>query len=141
MYNKIVTTTETAVCHLFIHCCFKDDAFVEAEVDEVAEKFVTLDMHKDLNFKEEVKNYKLYKANITDEKAYLEYLIKLISPSNEAALYSYCLELGVSDAALDPSEKKLFETLGNILGLTVEEQSIIQKLMVQREVVKTNKFF
>ena len=141
MYQELITTTEKAVCHLFIHCCFKDDAFVEAEVDEVAQKFVVLDMHKDLNFKEEVKNYKSYKTNVTNEKEYLEYLIKLISPANEAALYSYCLELGLSDEMLDPMEKKLFEMLGNILGLTEEEQSIIQKLMVQREVVKTNKFF
>ena len=65
----------------------------------------------------------------------------MINPANEAALFSYCVELGVIDAVLDPSEKKLFDTLGNILGLTAEEQSIIQKLMVQREVVKTNKFF
>jgi len=141
MYQKLITTTDKAVCHLFIYCCFKDDAFVEAEVDEVAQKFVALDMHKDLDFKEEVRNYKSYKTEITDEKEYLQYLIKLIHPANEAALYSYCLELGVSDSALDPAEKKLFETLGNILGLTQEEQSIIQKLMVQREVVKTNKFF
>src|SRR5690242_13023680 len=103
MYEKIVTTTDKALCHLFIHCCFKDDAFVEAEVDEVAEKFVALDMHKDLNFKEEVKNYKSYKTNIIDEKEYLQFLIKLITPANEGALYSYCLELGVSDSALDPA--------------------------------------
>jgi len=67
--------------------------------------------------------------------------MKLINPPNEAALYSYCLELGVSDSTLDASEKKLFEVLGNVLKLTDEEQSIIQKLMVQRKVVKTNKFF
>src|SRR5207249_3067545 len=124
-----------------IHCCFKDDVFVEEEIDEAAEKFVALDMHKNLNFKEEVRNYKTYKSGITDEQEYLQYLIKLINPANEAALYSYCLELGVSDSALDPSEKKLFEMIGNILGLPEEEQSIIQRLMVQREVVKTNKFF
>jgi tellurite resistance protein len=141
MYQQFITTTDNAVCHLFIHCCFRDDAFVEAEVDEVAEKFVALDMHKNLNFKEEVRNYKSYKASITDEKEYLQYLINRIKPANEAALYSYCLELGVSDSTLDPMEKKLFETLGQLLGLTIEEQSIIQKLMVQREVVKTNKFF
>lgn len=141
MYQKLITTTDKAVCHLFIHCCFKDDAFVEAEVDEVAQKFVALDMHKDLDFKDEVKNYKSYKAEITDEKEYLQYLMKLINPANEAALYSYCLELGVSDSVLELTEKKLFETLGNTLELTQEEQSIIQKLMVQREVVKTNKFF
>jgi hypothetical protein len=141
MYKTLITTTDKALCHLFIHCCFKDDAFVEAEIDEAAEKFVQLNMHKELNFKEEVKNYRSYKASIANEREYLEYLMKLIHPANEAALYSYCLELGVSDSMLDVSEKKLFDLLGNILKLTEEEQSIIQKLMIEREVVKTNKFF
>ena len=141
MYQTLVTSTNKAVCHLFIHCCLRDDVFSEAEVDEAAQKFVVLNMHKDLNFKTEVKNYRSYKADITDEKEYLQYLVKLISPTNEAALYSYCLELGVSDSALDSAEKKLFEILGSILSLTPEEQSIIQKLIVQREVVKANNFF
>lgn len=141
MYKTLVTSTDKALCHLFIHCCFKDDVFVEEEIDEAAAKFVALDMHKNLNFKQEVKHYRSYKDEIINEHEYLEYLIKLISPASEAALYSYCLELGLSDAALDASEKKLFDVIGDILSLTREEQSIIQKLMVQREVVKTNKFF
>lgn len=141
MYKTFVTTPEKALCHLFVHCCLKDDVFVEEEVDEAAAKFVALDMHKDLNFKNEVRNYRAYKGEIGSEREYLEYLVGQISPTNEAALYSYCLELGLSDAVLDEPEKKFFETLGSVLGLTTEEQSIIQKLMVQREVVKTNKFF
>lgn len=141
MYKTFVTTTDKALCHLFIHCCFKDDVFVQEEIDEAATKFVALNMHKQLNFKDEIRNYRAYKGDITNEKEYLEHLIKLISPSNEAALYSYCLELAISDSTLDPPEKRFFETLGSILRLTEEEQSIIQKLMIQREVVKTNKFF
>lgn len=141
MYKTFVTTTDKALCHLFIHCCFKDDVFVQEEIDEAAAKFVALNMHKQLNFKDEVRNYRAYKSEITNEKEYLEHLIKLISPANELALYSYCIELGVSDSALDAAEKKFFETLGSILKLTGEEQSIIQKMMIQREVVKANKFF
>lgn len=141
MYKTFVTTTDKALCHLFVHCCFKDDVFVKEEIDEAANKFVALNMHTQLNFKDEVNHYRAYKDEIANEKAYVEYLIKLINPANELALYSYCLELGVSDSALDSTEKKFFEILGNILNLTGEEQSIMQKLMIQREVVKTNKFF
>ena len=141
MYKTFVTTTDKALSHLFIHCCFKDDVFVKEEIDEAANKFVALNMHTQLNFKDEVSHYRAYKDEIANEKEYVDYLIKLINPANELALYSYCLELGVSDSALDSAEKKFFETLGNILKLTQEEQSIMQKLMVQREVVKTNKFF
>jgi hypothetical protein len=141
MYKTFVTTTDKALCHLFIHCCFKDDVFVQEEIDEAAAKFVALNMHKQLNFKDEVRNYRAYKGEITNEKEYLDHLIKFIGPANEAALYSYCLELGVSDSSLDTTEKKFFEVLGSVLKLTEEEQSIIQKLIIQREVVKTNKFF
>src|SRR5436190_2395127 len=103
MYRTYITSTDQALCHLFIHCCFKDDALVEKEIDEVAAKFVALDLHKNLNFKDEVHRYKSYKSEIPDESKYLKYLIMFINPVNEAALYSYCLELGVSDSSLDVS--------------------------------------
>ncbi|SRR6266540_1667947 len=141
MYDTLITTPDAALCHLFIHCCFKDGEFKKAEIDEAADKFVLLELHKELNFKDEIHKYKSYRNAIEDEAKYLEYLIKLINPTNEAALYSHCLELCLSDSQLDASENKLFETLGNILQLTEEEQNTIKKLMIQREVVKTNKFF
>ena len=141
MYDTLITTSDAAVCHLFIHCCFKDGEFKQTEIDEAADKFVSLELHKELNFKNELHNYRAYRNMIEDETKYLEYLIKLINPTNETALYSYCLELCLSDSQLDASENKLFETLGDILQLNEQEQSTIQKLMIQREVVKTNKFF
>jgi hypothetical protein len=88
-----------------------------------------------------MRNYKSYQIAITDEVKYLEYLIKLINPTNEAALYSHCLELCLSDSQLDTLENKLFDILGTILQLTEAEQNIIKKIMIQRQVVKTNKFF
>jgi hypothetical protein len=141
MYDTLITTPDVALCHLFIHCCFKDGEFKQTEIDLAADKFVSLELHKELNFKDEMRNYKSYQIAITDEVKYLEYLIKLINPTNEAALYSHCLELCLSDSQLDTLENKLFDILGNILQLTEAEQNIIKKIMIQREVVKTNKFF
>jgi hypothetical protein len=141
MYDTLITTPDVALCHLFIHCCFKDGEFKQTEIDLAADKFVSLELHKELNFKDEMRNYKSYQIAITDEVKYLEYLIKLINPTNEAALYSHCLELCLSDSQLDTLENKLLDILGNILQLTEAEQNIIKKIMIQREVVKTNKFF
>ena len=141
MYDTLITTPDVALCHLFIHCCFKDGEFKRAEIDVAADKLVSLDLHKELNFKNEMRNYKSYQNAITDETKYLEYLIKLINPTNDAALYSHCLELCLSDSQLDTLENKLLDILGNILQLTEAEQNIIKKIMIQREVVKTNKFF
>jgi hypothetical protein len=141
MYTTVVKTSDIALCHLFLHCCFKDGQFTEAEIDEVSGKFVELGLNKDLNFKDQLHNYKLYRNTITDEANYIKFLIQLINPTNEAALYSYCIELGLSDSSFDFSEKKLMETLGTVLELNESEQSIIQKLMVQRKVVETQKFF
>lgn len=141
MYDTLIQEPDKALSHLFLHCCFKDGKFTEAEIDDISAKFVALSLHKDLNFKQELQEYRTYKDLIDNETSYLQHLIKLINPTNEAALYSYCLELALSDASLDVSEKKLFDTLGTILELTGEEQNTIQKLMVQRKVVETNRFF
>lgn len=142
MYQTHINSTETAVCHLFLHCCFKDGEFTEAEIDEVAEKFTRLDLQKNLNFKDELRQYRAYRETIiTTETDYLQYLVKLINATNEFALYSYCLELSLSDAALEFTEKKFLETLGALLDINEAEQSAVQKLMVQRKVVETQKFF
>ena len=54
MYNDYITTQNEAICHLFLHCCYKDGKFSHEEVDSVSAKFVDLQIHKDLNFKEEL---------------------------------------------------------------------------------------
>lgn len=142
MYQPYIKSPDTALCHLFLHCCFKDGEFTEAEIDEVAEKFTKLDMQKSLNFKDELREYRSYRETIiTSEQAYLQHLVKLINATNEFALYSYCAELSLSDAALEFTEKKFLENLGSLLEIDEAEQSIIQKLMVQRKVVETQKFF
>ena len=82
----------------------KDGVLSEAETDGLAERFVTLGMQKNMSFKDEMDAYKLYKNDITDERRYLEWLVKLINPANELALYSHCVELTVSDELMDASE-------------------------------------
>ena len=141
MYNTYIDTPDKAVCHLFLHCCFRDGSFTEAEIDAVSAKFVTLGLQKDLNFKDEVMQYRSYRETIGDERQYLQDLIKQINPSNELALFSYCLELSLSDNTLVFGEEELLKTIGTILQIDAPEQEIIRKTFLQRQVVAANKFF
>jgi glutaredoxin 2 len=141
MYNEFVETADQAVCHLFLHCCCLDGEFSEAEADDVADKFVRLNLQHNLNFKEELHHYKTYIVQVSDERAYLAHLIKLISPVNELALFSYCIELGVTDLSLDNKEIEFFEKLGEVLNIGTEHHLLIQKLMIQRQLVANQKYF
>lgn len=141
MFENYITNSEEALCHLFLHCCFKDGSFTTEEIDEVSEKFASLEMQKDLNFKDELIKYRSYRGNITDEPAYIAELIKAINPFNSLALYSYCVELGLSDNALELPELNLLKIIASVLEIDEQQQETVQKLMVQRKVVETQKFF
>jgi len=141
MYNTFIDTADKAVCHLFLHCCFRDGSFSEAEIDAVSAKFVTLGLQKDLNFKDELVHYRSYRDAIADERQYIEDLIKQINPTNELALFSYCLELGLSDNALEFEEEELLKIIGTVLQIDAAEQEIARKIFLQRQVVVANKFF
>ncbi len=141
IYTTYVQTTDKALCHLFLHCCYKDGTFTEAEIDNVAAKFTALGLNKELNFKDELVAYKSYRLSIENETQYVKDLIAQINPTSELALFSYCMELGVSDSALDFIEKDLIDTIGNVLQIDEAEQETIQKLMIQRQLVADNKFF
>lgn len=141
MYRELIKTQEEAVSHLFIHCCYSNGNFSEEELNAIAEKLVVLKLHKDLNFKEEIIRYRSYLDNLGGDSDYLEYLISLILPTNDLALYSYCAELCVSDAVIDLTEERLLQQLGEALGITAEDQALIQKLVVQRYLVSTQKYF
>ena|ERR1700759_2753202 len=140
MYSDFITTQSEAICHLFLHCCFKDGKFSHEEVDNVSGKFVTLQIDKDLNFKEELHHYTSYIPEVTDEEEYLRYLIKLINPVQDLALYSYCVELCLSDGLLSSEEDSLLKKLGGILEIG-EEQSTIDNLITQRKAVEMEKIF
>lgn len=139
MYNQLVRTQDQALCHLYFHCCLKDGVLSEAETDGLAERFVTLGMQKNMNFKDEMDAYKSYKNDIKDEKLYLEYLLNLVNPVNELALYSHCVELTVSDELLDTAEESLVKKIATILKIDEAKQQTIQGLIVERKVVETKK--
>ena len=139
MYDKLVTTQDQALCHLYFHCCLKDGVLTEAETDALAERFVTLGLQKNINFKSEMHAYRSYKNHIIDEMIYLEHLMRLINPTNELALYSHCLELTISDELLDTSEESLLKKLAIILEIDERKQQVIKNLVVERKVVETKK--
>ena len=141
MYNTFIATTDKALCHLFLHICFKDGAFTESEVDNVSAKFVTLGLQKDLNFKDELISYRSYKSTIANERQYIQDLVSKINPTSELALYSYCLELGLSDNTLDYAEESLLKIIGDVLHIDASSQETMRKLFLQRQLVAANKFF
>lgn len=140
MYNDYITTQNEAICHLFLHCCFKDGKFSQDEVNTISQKFVDLQIHKDLNFKEELQHYRVYQNEISNEDEFLNYLIKLINPVHDLALYSYCVELCLSDALLSAEEESLLKKLSTILDIG-EEQSTVDNLIRQRKAVEIEKIF
>jgi Tellurite resistance protein TerB len=140
MYQDYITSKDEALCHLFLHCCFKDGSFSQEEINEVASKFVELQIHRDLNFKEEMQHYQAYKKSMENEDEFLEYLLRMINPVQELALYSYCVELCLSDQLLSAEEESLLVTIAGLLELT-DEKSIIDKLMTQRKAVELEKIF
>ena len=141
MYREYVQTQEEALCHLFFHCCLKDGVFEAHELDQVAEKIVEMGLRSTVNAKEEIVHYNAYRNNITDETDYLQYLIELINPVNELALYSHCLELMLSDSTFDVSENALSDKIATVLNIDEESREVIRKLMVQRKVLETDKIF
>jgi uncharacterized tellurite resistance protein B-like protein len=141
MYTGLIKMQDEGLVHLFFHCCMKDGVFKESEIDNVSAKLVAFNLHAKLNFKDEMMKYKSYTHTITNEESYLQYLIGLIKPVNELALFSYCIELCLSDADLSTTEEQLLNKIARILAIPEADQHNIQKLIVQRRVVELKKIF
>jgi uncharacterized tellurite resistance protein B-like protein len=141
MYTEKVTTQDQAICHLFFHCCLKDGRFSSSEIDAVSGQIVTAGLQGKLNFKDEVVKYRNYQSSITDDRTYVSYLLQLIKPVNELALYDYCVDLCVGDSNLSIEEEKLLDNIAEGLKIPVAERSVINKLAAQRKVIETQKLF
>lgn len=143
MYTNIVTSQDQALCHLFFHCCLEDDQFTEAEMDNLSGKLVTLGLQPKVHVRDELVSYRSYKPTVTEEneRSYLVYLVQLIKPVNELALYSHCVELCISDPSLDAREDALLNKLADVLEIEPGIALIIQKLMAQRRAVEIQKVF
>jgi hypothetical protein len=141
MYTGLLKAPEEGLCHLFYYCCMKDDTFKESELDVISDKMVSIDLHKKLNFKDEMQKFKSYKNNIVNEEAYLKYLISIIKPNNPLALFSWCAELCISDDNVSFEEEALLARLAQLLNIGETEQELVKRLMVQRSSVLAEKVF
>jgi hypothetical protein len=139
MYNEKIKTPDQALCHLYFHCGLKDGNLTANEIDAMADRFVTLGLQKELSFKSEMDAYRSYREKIIDEWIYLEYLFKLISPVNTLALFSYCLELFISDENFSQAEADTLKMIGSVLEISEEQQAVILKTFSERKVVETSK--
>ena len=100
----LMKSPDEALCHLFFYCCSKDGVFGTSEINFISSMFVDLGLNKQLNFKDEMLKYRSYSNDIQDENGYLQDLIQVIRPVNESALFSYCVEVMLSDDLLSESE-------------------------------------
>jgi len=141
MYTGLLKAPEEGLTHLFYYCCMKDGKFEEAEVNNITDKLVSIDLQKKLNFKDEMRKFKSYQSSITDEDMYLQYLISIINPTNNLALLSWCIELCGADGNISEEERLLLVRIGNMLNIGDTEQDLVQRLMVQRSKVLLEKEF
>ena len=141
MYNTIVTNQDQAICHLFFHCCLEDGRFSEQEMNDLSAKLVALGLRDKVHIKDELVSYRSYKSQITDEQAYIRWLLGLIKPVNELALYSYCVELCIDDPIMDAKEEALLVKIATELDISIEGSLLINRLVAQRRAVELQKVF
>jgi uncharacterized tellurite resistance protein B-like protein len=141
MYTGLLKAPEEGVCHLFYYCCMKDGSFKESELDTISDKLVSIDLHKKLNFKDEMQKYKSYVNGITDEDIYLKYLFSIIKPVRPLALFSWCVELCTADGDVSIEEDRLLTRIARLLNIGDTEKEMLQRLMVQRNEVDRDREF
>ena len=141
MYSNIVNNQDQALCHLFFHCCLEDDRFSETEMEDLSGKLVSLGLRTKINIKDELVTYRSYRSTIADEQVYVRWLLGLIKPVNELALYSYCVELCIDDPLLDAREEALLVKIGAELDIPTTDSLTINRLVAQRKAVEIQKIF
>ena len=140
-YLRTVDNQDQALCHLFFHCCLEDEQFTASELDDLSAKLNLLGLPPRIDIKKELIAYLAYKPSIRDEQVYVRFLIRIIKPVNELALYSYCTELLLDDPELDPREGALLLKIAAELELSAEEGELINRLIAQRKSVEINQIF
>jgi hypothetical protein len=141
LYTSIVNSQDQALCHLFFHCCLEDDRFSDPEMDDLSGKLVTLGLSNKINIKNELVAYRSYRSAIADEQVYIRWLLQLIKPVNELALYSYCVELCIDDPLLDAREEALLVKIATELDIPISDSLTINRLIAQRKAVEIQKIF
>ncbi|HVU94644.1 MAG TPA: hypothetical protein VHE34_05440 [Puia sp.] len=141
MYTSIVNNQDQALAHLFFHCCLEDENFTLAEMDDLSAKLVILGLNTRINTRDELVSYRSYRAEIPDEQLYIRYLVSLIKPVNELALYSWCVELCIDDPALDAREEALLHKIAVELSLDNIDATVVRNCIAQRKAVELKKIF
>ena len=113
----------------------------DPELDTVSDMIVSAGLNKGHNLRAEYLNYKEYRSSIKDETRYLQHLIDLIRPVNQLALFSFCVELFLSDNNLGHSEEVLTTKIANLLHIDAAENRFIHKLITQLNDVKAKGSF
>ena len=141
MYTSVVKSQDQALAHLFFHCCLEDDNFTAAEMDDLSVKLVILGLNTRINTKDELVAYRSYRAAIPDEQLYIRYLLSLIKPVNELALYSWCVELCIDDPTFDAREEAMLHKISVELGLDNIDAKVVRNCIAQRKAVELKKIF
>lgn len=141
MYNSIVNNQDQALVHLFFHCCLEDNDFTQPEMEDLSGKLVVLGLNSRLNIKDELITYRSYRSDIPDEQLYIRFLLQLIKPVNDLALYSWCMELCIDDPTLDAREEALLHKISVELGIDNIDATVIRTLVAQRKAVELKKIF
>ena len=141
LYTSIVNNPDQALCHLFFHCCLEDDRFSDPEMDDLSGKLVTLGLSSKINVKNELVAYRSYRSAIANEQVYIRWLLQLIKPVNELALYSYCVELCIDDPLPDAREEALLVKIATELDIPISDSLTINRLIAQRKAVEIQKIF
>ena len=141
MYTSIVNNQDQALAHLFFHCCLEDENFTQAEMDDLSAKLVVLGLNTRINIKKELLTYRSYRSDIPDEQLYIRFLLQLIKPVNDLALYSWCIELCIDDPSLDAREEALLHKIAVELQLDNIDATVIRNCIAQRKAVELKKIF
>jgi len=141
MYQSLIVSPDKALLHLFFHCCFKDGTFDEAELETLSDIIVSAGLKRELDLTEEIASYREYSPLIKDEMDYLHYLVRLIKPVNRIALFSFCVELCLSDKRLAYAEEIFISKIANLLHINEVESNAIQKLIIQLQDVRARQSF
>jgi uncharacterized tellurite resistance protein B-like protein len=136
MYQDKIVTRDQALCHLFFHCCLKDEVYTESEMDLLSRQIVNHHLNKQLDLKEEMIIYRCYFNEIPDDESYIKFLVQKIQPVNRLALYSYCMELRLGDNEMRPEEQQVLQYIGHALNLEEGEQAITKAIFIQRYMVE-----
>jgi uncharacterized tellurite resistance protein B-like protein len=141
MYRDYLHTPDQALVHLAFHCCLKDGELGGSEMDFLSSTFVAKGINKELDLKQEVQHYLSYTKNISDETAFLKFILDFIQPKYKLALFAFCAEIIHRDNNVAIPEEVLLHKIASLLYIKDSDNLAIQNLIAElNQVEKKNAF-